>query len=81
MEKNHTTNPQLIAQRILRLKKHLKITFFDLATLFHSHTGRPVRPLTVQRWAKGEFAPRLVHQRTLDQLERTHGLENIDAGK
>lgn len=69
MAKNHSTNPEITGQRILRLKDHLKISYWDLGVLFG------VRPLTAMRWVKGTFAPRLVHQRTLAQLERKHGLE------
>jgi DNA-binding transcriptional regulator YiaG len=61
-----TTNPQIIAIRIKRLKRALSLTYWELSTLFG------VRPLTVQRWAAGEFAPRLVHQRTLQSLEHKH---------
>ena len=63
-----STNPAGTATRIIRLKDHLKVTYFDLATLFG------VRPLTVQRWAYGHFAPRLKHQRMLERLEEQHGL-------
>ena len=65
----HTTNPAKTAERIRRLKEHLKITYWDLGTIFG------VRQITVQRWAKGQFAPRLIHQRTLAALERKHGLD------
>ncbi len=64
--KGPTTNPKLTGKRILRLKKALNVTYYDLGALFG------VRPLTVSRWAKGHFAPRLIHQRTLAALERTH---------
>lgn len=63
-----TTNPELTAARIRRLKEHLHITYYDLGVLFG------VRYLTVMRWANAQFAPRLVHQRTLARLERQHGL-------
>jgi DNA-binding transcriptional regulator YiaG len=63
-----TTNPARIAERVARLKDHLKVTYFDMATLFG------VRPLTVQRWVYGHYAPRLVHQRLLERLEEQHGL-------
>jgi len=63
-----STNPELIAVRIKRLKQHLLVTYKELAELFG------VKTLTVQRWGLGMFAPRLEFQRTLERLERQHGL-------
>lgn len=68
MPKGHSTNPEITAERILRLKSTLRTTYFELAQLFG------VRHLTVMRWAKGTYAPRLCHQRTLIQLEKKHGI-------
>jgi len=68
----HSTSPELTGKRVLRLKQHLNITYYEMAELFG------VRQLTVMRWVAGTFAPRLVHQRTLTQLERKHGIEGIE---
>jgi len=61
-----STNPEGTARRVLRLKSALKVSWWDFSQLFG------VRPLTAMRWGSAKFAPRLVHQRTLESLERKH---------
>lgn len=68
--REQTTNPDIVAMRLRSLKSYLLRTNAEMAELFG------VTELSMIRWTNGKFAPLLKHQRTLERLERVHGLRD-----